>query len=683
MSAITQSYKIDMTSGAVPLRIKVSQYDAGIRQLTFWLYNLGTKLTSSQLSSLTAYVQGTKEDQKGFEYECTAGFSSEGCYVDVDITEQMTACAGDVVCELVLTAEDVRIGSTNFVLEVEKAALGADTDISETELPDIIDAGRRYAAAAEEAAERAEEAAASTSAGAAIGNVTGVDNSTVDTNIDLGRDLVEGDRILLYVGNKITEPRNVITYKNGTAVTTSFGMLILPGFYISGLVMLEYQEDVMPDTYKWARVWMDEAVTYTAGTGISINGTTIYNSLPMRGDAFEEYEITTAVDDGDLGGFSDLVDYLLIRFKANAVPDNEDHYTCILGHSTPVVIRKAGILKDAAGSYFGDDIAAGTTLLCKADDGGDGTGENPIIVTVLAVLGVGGSGATSLAELTDTSISSPTNGQVLKYNSTSSKWENANESGGGADELNDLSDVAISTPSNGQVLKYNSTSGKWENGNESGGGGGEATSAKKRYTISSGSWSASQNASGYYTYSLTLTTAISGSPNVYLAGSTDSTHPTDTESSMYNLLDRIDLTSSTTLVLSAKTKPTSTFYVWVGCEGGGSDEVYSTSETVVGTWLNKTLYRMVVDTGALPNATNKDISIPALVGCKIVKLYGIAQATNNYVVLPLPFLTTGNSTAYVQLMAFTASNNAGVRITTGEDRTAFDTSYVVIEYTKS
>lgn len=36
----------------------------------------------------------------------------------------------------------------------------------------------------------------------------------------------------------------------------------------------------------------------------------------------------------------------------------------------------------------------------------------------------------TLAGLTDTAISSPTNGQVLKYNSTSQKWENANESGG-------------------------------------------------------------------------------------------------------------------------------------------------------------------------------------------------------------------------------------------------------------
>lgn len=38
--------------------------------------------------------------------------------------------------------------------------------------------------------------------------------------------------------------------------------------------------------------------------------------------------------------------------------------------------------------------------------------------------------------------------------------------------LSDLTDTAISNPADGQVLKYNSTTEKWENGNESGGSGG-------------------------------------------------------------------------------------------------------------------------------------------------------------------------------------------------------------------
>lgn len=67
---------------------------------------------------------------------------------------------------------------------------------------------------------------------------------------------------------------------------------------------------------------------------------------------------------------------------------------------------------------------------------------------------------TTLEGLTDTQIASLSNGQVLKYDSASSKWVNADNS------LSDLSDANISSATNGQSLIYNSTSQKWENGNE-------------------------------------------------------------------------------------------------------------------------------------------------------------------------------------------------------------------------
>lgn len=78
------------------------------------------------------------------------------------------------------------------------------------------------------------------------------------------------------------------------------------------------------------------------------------------------------------------------------------------------------------------------------------------------------SGASTLAMLNDTTITSATNGQVLKYNG--SKWVNATDTD--TDELEDLSDVALSTPSNGQVLTYDGTAGKWKNADASGGAGG-------------------------------------------------------------------------------------------------------------------------------------------------------------------------------------------------------------------
>lgn len=73
-------------------------------------------------------------------------------------------------------------------------------------------------------------------------------------------------------------------------------------------------------------------------------------------------------------------------------------------------------------------------------------------------------GSSSLRDLSDVVISSPTEGQILKYDSVFSKWINGTGGGGGASDLDDLGDVVISSPLNSQILKYDSTTSKWVNG---------------------------------------------------------------------------------------------------------------------------------------------------------------------------------------------------------------------------
>ena len=87
----------------------------------------------------------------------------------------------------------------------------------------------------------------------------------------------------------------------------------------------------------------------------------------------------------------------------------------------------------------------------------------------------GGGGATTLAALLDTNISNPSNGQVLKYDSSTSKWINATMPSGST-TLAALTDTNISSPTNGQVLTYNSSTGKWVNATGGGGGSGTVTS---------------------------------------------------------------------------------------------------------------------------------------------------------------------------------------------------------------
>lgn len=83
-------------------------------------------------------------------------------------------------------------------------------------------------------------------------------------------------------------------------------------------------------------------------------------------------------------------------------------------------------------------------------------------VTPLQALGAGGgSGATALADLSDVTLSSPSNGEVLGYDSTGT-WVNTTISGGGATALGDLSDVSFTTAlAAGDMILYTS-SGTWE-----------------------------------------------------------------------------------------------------------------------------------------------------------------------------------------------------------------------------
>lgn len=64
----------------------------------------------------------------------------------------------------------------------------------------------------------------------------------------------------------------------------------------------------------------------------------------------------------------------------------------------------------------------------------------------------------ALMQLADVEITSPTTGQILKYDGTNQVWINS------SNNLNDLADVTLTSVANGQVLKYDATNQKWING---------------------------------------------------------------------------------------------------------------------------------------------------------------------------------------------------------------------------
>lgn len=182
---ITQRTRLDMRPGGVLPVVHVSQYDNDAAALIFDLYDDGELFTVPTGSSVL--LNGLKPDNYGFSYQAA---SISGNTVVCNLTTQMTAVAGAVVCELRVRngAGTQIIGSCNFILQVEAAALTDDTIISETMIPLIEQAVEiasnldRYITQTQSNAEIAQEAAttattAAQSAQIVDANVTGLYNS--------------------------------------------------------------------------------------------------------------------------------------------------------------------------------------------------------------------------------------------------------------------------------------------------------------------------------------------------------------------------------------------------------------------------------------------------------------------------------------------------------------------------
>lgn len=104
---------------------------------------------------------------------------------------------------------------------------------------------------------------------------------------------------------------------------------------------------------------------------------------------------------------------------------------------------------------------------------------------------------------------------------------------------------------------------------------------------------------------------------------------------------------------------------------------YSTTEQVVGTWIgNKPIYRKVIQCGALPNSANKDVThniqnLGITISCR-----GMAIRTSDKRALTIP-----DSTPSAEIVC--GVTNTNVYIATNNDRSSFDDSFLILEYTKT
>lgn len=114
-------------------------------------------------------------------------------------------------------------------------------------------------------------------------------------------------------------------------------------------------------------------------------------------------------------------------------------------------------LSEAIDDRISTTIVAGTNVTVAYDD-------NANTLTISAA-GGGSGGATTLDGLTDVSVPSPSNGQALVYNTSTSQWEaqTISSGSGGATELNGLNDVTLSGTLDNQILRYDLASTQWKN----------------------------------------------------------------------------------------------------------------------------------------------------------------------------------------------------------------------------
>ncbi len=159
---IDQTYYLPMVPGGIPVRVPVSQYDAGAgRNIIFTL--IGPNSQAFEVpDGADVTCDGTKKDKKAFSYVVTA----DGSTVTVPVEQQMTAAAGPAVCQITISNDGAVLGTANFVLDVERAALADDADMSETEIASL-QTWLAAAIVARDAAEASEMAAADSATDAA------------------------------------------------------------------------------------------------------------------------------------------------------------------------------------------------------------------------------------------------------------------------------------------------------------------------------------------------------------------------------------------------------------------------------------------------------------------------------------------------------------------------------------
>lgn len=248
---------LDLRPIGIPQTLRLSQYDSDF-EIIFELTNFdGAWILDT---NTTAEIQGTKTDGHG--YSADAVFDDQLKTVTIAGDVQMTAAAGRNVFEVVLFHDGDRLGSKNFILDVERAALDAETTQSDSQIKNFTDMVEAAEDAAETATAAAETASASETAAveaaesvtASAAQITQNASDIADISVDVERVYITPDLNTTYSGVTFKRQQDGSLALWGTATATR-RFLCLNGQNGGATTSTSFKKTLPAGKYAFSQTW--------------------------------------------------------------------------------------------------------------------------------------------------------------------------------------------------------------------------------------------------------------------------------------------------------------------------------------------------------------------------------------------------------------------------------------------
>lgn len=393
---IIQNFDLNLIPDSAPVVVHCDQYDHGTGRLVIHLHDGVTDYEPTG----SAIIQGVKPDMHGFAYDATLS----GNTVTADLTEQMTAVDGAVQCQIVVTETTGRTGTFVFTLSVQRSALPDDTSLSDSDYQLIEDAL--------EAAEDSEAWAVGERGGVPVPAGDPTYNNNSKYWADIASQYAQGG--LIYKGSCLFA--NIPT----TGLTSGD--------------MWNIEDDFTTDS----RFQEGAGIFVKAGTNIAWNGlkwdllATGGGGVPIPVYYVQVSATPTSSSPITIAGLDFSKVFKLIVSTSSTTPVSLGSIYINNGTSTK---RYYAYSKrtDSTGltnvtSYM--DICYGSASYCAALEFLCQSNKDN---TYLAIYAGDDYVPTNLNALSDVTLGTLADGQVLKYDATTQKWVNG--AGGGGDKI--------------------------------------------------------------------------------------------------------------------------------------------------------------------------------------------------------------------------------------------------------